>query len=674
MKRLLIFAIIISVLLLPSLVSGQNRFMKGISFGAMRWPQANPQFVDYNLKRLREVGVNSIILIIDWYVSNYKDPNIAPWFRDKPGFPNTDWYTPTLYDQEVCDIITKAHESGLTVMLKPHVETLDWYSGGIGRWGLQLNTGNWDALFTSYLNYLSHYARIADSLNVEIFSMGCELESMTHSYVAGLSNPDERWRKMIAEIRKLYKGKLTYSCSFDAQRNETGSSPNNITFWDALDYIGFEIYRGLTQNDLQPSIDKLKSGVRDVFDNFIKPLHIQYGKKVIIPEISYYSFDGVNCNPIGHTDRYPNPDVSPVDLQEQADCYNAVLSTVDDIVKNEDYLDGLFWWSGYLVDPTGDYGWVKDDKYDFLWFKPAEEVLRNFWSAKLISSCYPDSVAIITAGDTLYLGINLYDNLDRSRIRISWFVYDNLVDSSNALMYMFNSAIFHQYYVYDLRVEVSYDNFYLNVKHWAIRVKRKEILLPEVTTTAASSVKSSSATLNGSVNPNGASTTAWFEWGTSITFATFGATTTQSIGSETSAVSLTDSLQNLSPNTTYYYRAAGQNSAGTQRGSIVRFITSAPTMVELVTNEVPTEYSLTQNYPNPFNPSTTIEFSLPRSSYVTLKVFSLLGEEVATLAGQNFAAGSYRVDWNAKGVASGVYLYRLLAGSFVETKKLLLLK
>jgi hypothetical protein len=81
-----------------------------------------------------------------------------------------------------------------------------------------------------------------------------------------------------------------------------------------------------------------------------------------------------------------------------------------------------------------------------------------------------------------------------------------------------------------------------------------------------------------------------------------------------------------------------------------------------------------RNYPNSFNPSTTIEISLPRSSHVTVKVFSLSGEELGTLAGQSFTARSYRVDWNAKGVASGVYLYRLVAGSFVDTKKLLLLK
>jgi hypothetical protein len=90
--------------------------------------------------------------------------------------------------------------------------------------------------------------------------------------------------------------------------------------------------------------------------------------------------------------------------------------------------------------------------------------------------------------------------------------------------------------------------------------------------------------------------------------------------------------------------------------------------------QLPEEFTLYQNYPNPFNPSTTIQFSLPRSSYVSLKIFSLLGEGVATLAGHDFAAGIYKVDWTAKGVGSGVYLYRLVAGSFVETKKMLLVR
>jgi hypothetical protein len=85
-------------------------------------------------------------------------------------------------------------------------------------------------------------------------------------------------------------------------------------------------------------------------------------------------------------------------------------------------------------------------------------------------------------------------------------------------------------------------------------------------------------------------------------------------------------------------------------------------------------FALRQNYPNPFNPSTRIEFSVPKSTFVTVKVFNLLGEEVGTLASQQFNAGRYTVDWNARSAPSGVYFYRLTAGPFVDTKRMLLLR
>ncbi|MGB6120949.1 MAG: T9SS type A sorting domain-containing protein, partial [Bacteroidota bacterium] len=85
---------------------------------------------------------------------------------------------------------------------------------------------------------------------------------------------------------------------------------------------------------------------------------------------------------------------------------------------------------------------------------------------------------------------------------------------------------------------------------------------------------------------------------------------------------------------------------------------------------LPEEYALYQNYPNPFNPTTTIEFALPQSSDVSLRVFNVLGEEVTTLVDTEMGAGVHRVMWDASGMASGVYLYRLSAGNYVTTKKL----
>jgi hypothetical protein len=88
----------------------------------------------------------------------------------------------------------------------------------------------------------------------------------------------------------------------------------------------------------------------------------------------------------------------------------------------------------------------------------------------------------------------------------------------------------------------------------------------------------------------------------------------------------------------------------------------------------PIDFALYQNYPNPFNPSTTIEFALPKSSYVTLRVYDLLGRQMSQLVNQNLSPGTYTRQWDAHDLASGVYFYRLSAGDFIETKKLILLR
>ena len=89
---------------------------------------------------------------------------------------------------------------------------------------------------------------------------------------------------------------------------------------------------------------------------------------------------------------------------------------------------------------------------------------------------------------------------------------------------------------------------------------------------------------------------------------------------------------------------------------------------------LPTEYALLQNFPNPFNPSTTINWQLPEGGNVSLKIFNALGEEIAALVNEYKLAGRYEVEFNAAALPSGVYFYKLQAGSFIETKKMILLK
>lgn len=89
---------------------------------------------------------------------------------------------------------------------------------------------------------------------------------------------------------------------------------------------------------------------------------------------------------------------------------------------------------------------------------------------------------------------------------------------------------------------------------------------------------------------------------------------------------------------------------------------------------VPTEFALYQNYPNPFNPSTLIKYEVPEKSFVSIRVYDLLGEELATLVNEEKSAGSYDVNFDAGQLSSGFYIYTIKAGNFTSTKKMMLMK
>lgn len=110
-----------------------------------------------------------------------------------------------------------------------------------------------------------------------------------------------------------------------------------------------------------------------------------------------------------------------------------------------------------------------------------------------------------------------------------------------------------------------------------------------------------------------------------------------------------------------------------ETGDIYHFKTGV-TAVNTKVPDIPQKFSLSQNYPNPFNPSTRIEYSLPHSEYVTLKVYNIVGQEVKTIVNNYKNAGNYIVNFNADDIPSGVYFYSLHAGNFSQVKKMILLK
>jgi hypothetical protein len=98
------------------------------------------------------------------------------------------------------------------------------------------------------------------------------------------------------------------------------------------------------------------------------------------------------------------------------------------------------------------------------------------------------------------------------------------------------------------------------------------------------------------------------------------------------------------------------------------------TDVRRTNDGIPSNFTLDQNYPNPFNPSTKIDFSINKSGLTSLKVYNILGQEVATLVDKDLTAGSYTVDFDASELSSGMYIYTIKNGDFEISKKMMLLK
>ena len=146
-----------------------------------------------------------------------------------------------------------------------------------------------------------------------------------------------------------------------------------------------------------------------------------------------------------------------------------------------------------------------------------------------------------------------------------------------------------------------------------------------------------------------------------------------STNSGTSWNSVNAGLTNTKINGLSIYGAnlfVGTSYVGVWRRPLSEMVTS----VEKPSTDLPAHFNLEQNYPNPFNPATTISFGVPFKSLVTLRVFDALGREASTLVAEELAAGTCSRQWNAANVSSGIYFYRLQAGAYVETKKMLVLK
>jgi len=340
-------------------------FQKGVIFGGMLWhPEelAVPGIIDYNLDMAKSYGINSIGLVNLWFMfpDCSSSVEIKPFYASDGVWPeeiSQGWATPTLTDEQMEMIISKAHERGFSVFIKPIITT--FAVGPNNHPTCYVKITDWDKWFDQYANFILHFAELSEKNNVEMLAIGTELDIPTTSSMKG-APPDAtaRWVDLIAKIRKAYSGKITYSVSCGINPEKWGEfpcrAPKDVKFWDAVDYLGFEPYFPITQK-VNPSISELKDGFGSKLDSekytFAKQLSERYNKPIIFTEYSLRSFDGANLY-------QQNTPANPIlDQQEQADMQEAIFQAIEE----RSWIKGMYHWAWYLIRPNDDMKWQLND-------------------------------------------------------------------------------------------------------------------------------------------------------------------------------------------------------------------------------------------------------------------------------------------------------------------------
>ncbi len=342
-------ALAVTVVILSACTGGTERsgglsqpreLQDGITFTSGWWSEAlhGPDAVEA-MTNLADTRAGWVAIVINWFQGRVAATDIRPLKNMTPP------------DVDVARMIRLAHELGLTVMLKPHVDLVRkyWNKPKIGTtWGDDPDAR--DAWFASYEAFIFHYADIAEAEGVEEFAVGTEL--------AGTTGQTDRWREVVHGVRDRFSGTLTYAALFTGEESA-------IRWWDAVDLIGVDAYWQMTDED-DPTVEELKDSWTPVLQQMAELSERWDDKPILFTEIGYRSLDGGNQNLWAPwmLDR-------PLDLQEQADCYLAAFESVWD----EPWFAGMYWWD-WSADPK--VGGSRDGGFT-PFGKPAEEVLRSWY-------------------------------------------------------------------------------------------------------------------------------------------------------------------------------------------------------------------------------------------------------------------------------------------------------
>jgi hypothetical protein len=252
-------------------------------------------------------------------------------------------------DSGLAETARLARARGIRTLLKPHLWLRDRSNGHwVGTIAMK-NEGDWAAWFARYEEFIVHYARLAEAWGMEALCVGTELE--------GTTRRTADWRRIIAAVRAVYHGRLTYAANWSGEFE-------HVEFWDDLDYIGVQAYFPLTDR-AEASVDELVAGWAAPVAR-IEAVQRRFGRPVLLTEIGYKAADRATVEPWTWTttDRY-NP-------EEQGRAYEAAFR----VFWERPWCQGIYWWKWF---PDGHHEAGGRDRYFTPQDKPAAAVMRRWY-------------------------------------------------------------------------------------------------------------------------------------------------------------------------------------------------------------------------------------------------------------------------------------------------------
>jgi hypothetical protein len=308
----------------------QNKKVNGLSFVASR-----DKIDSTHINPVIKAQGNYVALMPYSFIRDIETPKIE--FNT-----NREWFGET--ENGLLQYAKEFQKVGIKIMVKPHL----WLRRGGFTGHLKPDSEeNWLLLETSYKDYILTYAKAAEELNAEMLCIGTELEQFV------IARPNF-WKKLIREIRTVYKGKLTYAANWDEFKR--------ITFWDKLDFIGIDAYFPLSDKK-SPTIDDLELGWKPHKNEIIK-IQKQFNKPILFTEFGYRSIDFTGKKPWEASRVEGN-----VNLEAQV---NGLKAIHNQFWKEEWFAGGFIWKWFHRHDRVGG----KENNRFTPQNKPAEETIR----------------------------------------------------------------------------------------------------------------------------------------------------------------------------------------------------------------------------------------------------------------------------------------------------------